>query len=136
MTSPLILSLPDMNNRWALAFPATRAPKSASESVRVTANNSGFPLLAKLKGTEGGSEDPPVGLSPRPLPTSPLFLRSMCQLSVSPAAFLRTKAKTALPCLMASLRSASLAVSALLISSKAAEAGNLSAGRRQSLGLP
>jgi hypothetical protein len=50
----------------------------------------------------------------------------MCQLSVSSAAFLSTKAKTALPCLMASLRSASLAFRALLISSKAAEEGNLS----------
>lgn len=50
----------------------------------------------------------------------------MFQLSVSPAAFLRVKAKTALPCFMASLRSASEALRALLISSKAAEAGNLS----------
>jgi hypothetical protein len=50
----------------------------------------------------------------------------MCQLSTSPAAFLRLKAKTALPCFSASLRSASLALRALLISSKAAEAGNLS----------
>lgn len=73
----------------------------------------------------------PFGFSPRPLPTSPLFLRSMCQLSVSPAAFLRVKAKTALPCFMASLRSASLAVSTLLISSNAAEAGNLSVSHGQ-----
>jgi hypothetical protein len=55
-----------------------------------------------------------------------LFLRSICQLWVSPAAFLRVKAKTALPCFIASLRSASLAFRALLISSKAAEEGNLS----------
>lgn len=51
----------------------------------------------------------------------------MCQLSVSPAAFLRLKAKTALPCLIASLRSASLAWRALLMASKAADEGNLSA---------
>lgn len=36
MTSPLILSLPDMNSRWALALPATRLPKSDSERERVT----------------------------------------------------------------------------------------------------
>ena len=67
-----------------------------------------------------------MGFSPRPLETAPLFFRSMFQLSVSPAAFLRVKAKTALPCFMASLRSASLALRASLIWSKAAEAGNLS----------
>jgi len=66
-----------------------------------------------------------VGLSPRPLPTTPLSFRSMCQLSVSPAAFLRVKAKTALPCLMASFLSASL-LSASLMASKAADEGNLS----------
>lgn len=68
--------------------------------------------------------DAPVGLSPRPLVTSPLVLRSMFQLSVSPALFLRVKAKTALPCLMASLRSASEEVRAALMVSKASEAGN------------
>ena len=72
----------------------------------------------------------PVGFSPRPVETAPLFLRSMFQLSVSPAAFLRVKAKTALPCLMASLRSASLALRASLISSKATDEGNLSGGGR------
>jgi len=71
-----------------------------------------------------------VGFSPRPVETAPLFLRSMFQLSVSPAAFLRVKAKTALPCLMASLRSASLALRASLISSKATDEGNLSGGGR------
>jgi hypothetical protein len=50
----------------------------------------------------------------------------MVQLSVSPAVFLRVKEKMALPCLMASLRSASLALRAALMASKAAEAGNLS----------
>ena len=56
-----------------------------------------------------------------------MFLRSMFQLSVSPAAFLRVKAKMALPCFRASLRSASLALRAAWIASKASEEGNLSA---------
>lgn len=51
----------------------------------------------------------------------------MCQLSVSPAEFFSVKAKTALPSFKASLRSASLAVRTLLMASKAAEDGNLSA---------
>lgn len=55
----------------------------------------------------------------------------MCQLAVSPAWFLRVKAKTALPCLMASLRSASLPERTWLMASKAADEGNLSVGRRQ-----
>lgn len=37
MMLPLILSLPPMNRRWALALPATREAKSASERERVTA---------------------------------------------------------------------------------------------------
>ena len=69
-----------------------------------------------------------------PVATLPVSLRSMCQLSVSPALFLRVKAKTALPCLMASLRSASLAPSASLMASKAGEAGNLSAEERRQPG--
>lgn len=68
--------------------------------------------------------DLPVGLSPRPFVTSPLLLRSMFQLSVSPALFFRVKANTAFPCFMAFLRSASEEVRALLIRSKASEAGN------------
>lgn len=68
----------------------------------------------------------PVGLSPRPFPTSPLFLRSICQLSVSPALFFNVKANTAFPCLTASLRSASEAVRASFITSKASEEGNAS----------
>ena len=36
MMLPLILSLPPMNRRWALALPATREAKSASERERVT----------------------------------------------------------------------------------------------------
>ena len=76
-------------------------------------------------------DNPPVGFSPRPLETAPVFLRSMFQLSVSPAAFLRVKAKMALPCLSASLRSASLALRAAWIASKAAEEGNLSVCRQR-----
>jgi hypothetical protein len=68
----------------------------------------------------------PVGLLPSPLPTVPLCLRSMCQLSVSPALFFNVKANTAFPCLMASFLSASLEVRALLIASKPADEGNLS----------
>lgn len=70
----------------------------------------------------------PVGLSPRPFPTSPLVRRSRCQLSVSPALFFRVKAKTELACLMASLRAASVLRAALIIS-KASEAGNAAGGR-------
>jgi hypothetical protein len=69
----------------------------------------------------------PVGFVPRPVPTSPFCLRSMCQLSVSPAAFFRVKAKTAFPCLTASFFSASLEFRAALMASKAAEEGNFSA---------
>jgi len=68
----------------------------------------------------------PVGLSPKPFDTSPLVFRSMFQVSSSPALFLRTKAKTALPCLIASLRSASDDCRAAFMSSKAAEEGNAS----------
>lgn len=68
----------------------------------------------------------PSGLAPTPVPTAPVFLRSMCQLASSPLAFLRTKAYTPLPCLMASARSASLALMAALMASKAAEEGKLS----------
>lgn len=74
-----------------------------------------------------GSRTVPVGLVGRPLAAWPFSFRSMCQLSVSPALFLRVKAKTALPCLIASFRSASLELRAALMASKAAEEGNLSA---------
>lgn len=63
-----------------------------------------------------------------PLPTAPLSLRSMCQLSSLPALFLRVKAKTALACLMALLRSASSPWRTALMASNAAEEGN-SSGR-------
>ena len=69
----------------------------------------------------------PVGLVPTPEPTAPFSFRSICQLSVSPALFFNVKAKTALPCLIASFRSASLDCRASLIASKATEEGNLSA---------
>ena len=68
----------------------------------------------------------PVGFSGRPFLTSPLSFRSMCQLSVSPDPFFSVKPNTAPPFLIASLRSASLLVSAELMASKAADAGNLS----------
>ena len=78
----------------------------------------------------------PVGFVPSPFPTSPFSFKSMCQLSVSPALFLSVKAKTAFPCLIASLRSASEEVKALLITSKASEAGKESVGQvRCCLGL-
>jgi hypothetical protein len=48
----------------------------------------------------------------------------MFQLSVSPALFFRVKAKTALLCLTAFLRSVSSEVRTPLITSKASEAGN------------
>jgi hypothetical protein len=48
----------------------------------------------------------------------------MCQLSVSPALFLRVKAKTDWPALIAFLRSASSDWSESLMASKASEAGN------------
>ena len=64
-----------------------------------------------------------------PVATLPDSLSSMCQLSVSPALFLRVKAKTALPCLMASLRSSGLESRAEAMASKATEEGNLSVAR-------
>lgn len=91
-----------------------------SWSVRLQRQNLG----GTTKKSRRGEGSLPVGFSPRPLETLPSFLRSRFQLSVSPAGFLRVKAKTAPPCLMASWRSESLA-RAWLIWSKAAEAGNL-----------
>lgn len=127
MMSPLILSFPDMNSRWALPLPETRFAKSASDSERVTTTITGQHSAERRQNPARGIL--PVGFSPRPLPTVPVFFRSMCQLSVSPAAFFSVKAKTAFPCLIASFLSASL-VSASLMASKAAEEGNLSAGAR------
>ncbi len=59
----------------------------------------------------------------RPFPTSPFSLRSMCQLSVSPFAFLRVNAMIAAPSLMAACCSFLSAVRESLMTSKAAEAG-------------
>lgn len=69
----------------------------------------------------------PAGASP--FPTSPFSFKSRYQLSVLPCAFLRVKAKMALPFLMASFRSASSARRASEIRSKAAEDGKASARR-------
>jgi len=49
----------------------------------------------------------------------------MNQLSVSPALFFSVKANTALPCLMAALRSASEDERALAMASKASDEGKL-----------
>jgi len=68
-----------------------------------------------------------LGFLPKPVPTFPDSLRSMCQLSLSPAEFFSVKAKTAPPCFRASFRSASLALSASLMASNASDDGNLSA---------
>jgi hypothetical protein len=61
-----------------------------------------------------------------PFPTVPVSLRSMYHVSCVPALFLSVKAKIALACLMASLRSASEAESEREISSNAAEEGKSS----------
>ena len=70
--------------------------------------------------------DLPFAFSPSgasPSPTTPLFLRSICQLDVSPELFLSVNAKMALPFLTASLRSASSEVRDEWMASKAAEEG-------------
>jgi len=141
MTSPLTFNLPPMNSRCAFALPLTSLPKSSSERDRVTVETVVSLLsahyAAACKGqvlawsiemgvAEGWGGSVPVGLSPRPLPTSPLFFRSICQLSVSPVLFFSVNANTAFPCLTASLRSASEAWSAALMASKASEEGNAS----------
>ena len=70
----------------------------------------------------------PSGASP--LPTAPLSLRSICQLSVAPDSFLSVKAKIACPFVTASCRSALSDSRALLISSKAWEEGKDSSHER------
>jgi hypothetical protein len=145
ITSPLTFNFPDMNSLCAFAFPLTNFPKSSSDSDRVTVQERCQLLVSDnaaanewLHGQSKGVLETrhaifnlgallPVGFSPSPFPTSPLLLRSMCQLSVSPALFFSVNANTAFPCLIASLRSASEAVRALLITSKASEEGNASA---------
>jgi hypothetical protein len=137
ITSPLTFSFPPMNSLCAFALPLTSLPKSSSESDRVTVFQKSQPLICaerQLLATfqECSSQqngNAPVGFSPRPLPTSPLFFRSICQLSVSPALFFNVKANTAFPCLIASFRSASDAWRAALMASKASDEGKLSIGR-------
>lgn len=104
--SPLTFSLPDMNIFCAFALPVTSFSKSSSFIVSVM--SASFP---------SGPADP--------FPTVPVFLRSMYHVSCVPALFLRVKAKMALACLMASLRSAS-DERERAISSKAAEEGSAS----------
>lgn len=108
ITSPRTFSFPLINSFCAFAFPCTNFPKSASLNTNVTA--------AFL----------PSGAAP--WPTVPVSLRSMYHDSCAPALFLRVKAKMALPCLMASLRSASEEERERAISSKAAEEGKSSGG--------
>ena len=70
-------------------------------------------------------ENLPSDLS-RPWTTLPSLARSMNQLSVSPAGFFSVMPNTALPFLIASLRSASLELRTSLMASNATEEGNLS----------
>ena len=74
---------------------------------------------------------PPSGAAP--LATSPFSFKSMCQLSVSPALFFSVKAKTALPCLTASLRSVGEDWRESLIASNPAEEGKASVGEKLSI---
>jgi hypothetical protein len=144
MTSPLTFNLPPMNSRWAFALPLTNLPKSSSESDRVTVWEEVSPCLhstatsdminvihcpAEMINSVNEKAFLPVGLSPSPFPTSPLFFRSICQLSVSPALFFNVKANTAFPCLIASFRSASDDWRAALMASKASEEGKASSRR-------
>lgn len=131
MILPLIFSLPPMNRRWALALPATREPKSASESWRVTLHHHISASPIPSRGISPGDKEgnipsalPPSGAAP--LPTSPLFFRSRYQLSSLPSLFLTVKAMIALVFSMASLRSAASAWRTPLMASKAAEEGKAS----------
>lgn len=105
ITSPFAFNLPPINSLCAFALPSISFPKSTSLRLSVT-----------------------VGFSPTPLETVPVDFRSIFHESSSPALFLRVKAKTALPDLMASLRSASEEERASFIASNATEEGN-AAGR-------
>jgi hypothetical protein len=101
ITSPLTFSPPLINSFCAFALPLTSFPKLSSLMLNVTVAFS------------GGA----------PLPTVPVFLRSMYQDSSTPAAFLRLKAKMALPFLMASVRPAASVEREVEMASKAAEEG-------------
>jgi len=96
-----------MNNFCAFASPLTNFPKSASLNDKVTAD-----FL-------------PSGAVP--LPALPASLRSMCQDSWAPDAFLRVKAKMAPPFLMASARSVE-EIRAAFMASKAEDDGKLAVG--------
>jgi len=69
----------------------------------------------------------PSAFAGSPLVTSPFSLRSIYQLSVCPSLFFNVNAKTALPFLTASFRSAASDWRELLMASKAAEEGKASA---------
>ncbi len=142
ITSPLIFNFPDINSLCACVFPLTSLPKSSSDSDSVTilhrqpAAPSHYPLAPGSPSPQASPEmykvniqaNQPSAFSGTPLPTSPFDFRSIYQLSVSPALFLSVKAKTALPFLTASFRSASSEWRELLMASKAAEEGKESVG--------
>ena len=143
MMSPLIFSFPDMNSRCAWVLPLASLLKSSSDNERKTtemiststeSRNLAFPLAATVcyesYSTSLGNWDLPSAFLPAgasPLATSPLSLRSMCQLSVFPSLFLSVNEKTALPFFTASFRPASSDFSELFMTSKASEEGNASA---------
>lgn len=104
MTSPLTFSFPLMKSFCAFAFPVTSLPKLSSLSDNVT------------EAFFGGA----------PLPTAPVSFKSTYHDSVAPEAFLSSKAKIALPCLMAAWRPASSFLSDEAMASKAADEGKAS----------
>lgn len=76
--------------------------------------------------TDKNNKDIPSAFPGVPFLTSPFSFRSIYQLSVSPAWFFNTKAKTAFPFLTASARSEGEDCREALMASKAVEAGKLS----------
>ena len=74
----------------------------------------------------GCTDHAPSAFAGSPFATSPFSLRSMYQLSVCPSLFFSVNAKTALPFLTASFRSAASDWREELIASKAAEEGKTS----------
>lgn len=144
MTSPVIFSLPAMNNRCAWVLPLVSLPKSSSDNERVTIilhqygpleNTTEAAMIERcvawledrLIGRQSARiRSSPSAFSGFPLMTSPFSLRSMYQLSVSPFVFFRLNAKIALPFFTASLRSASSDLRELLMASNASEDGKAS----------
>lgn len=140
---PLILSLPPMKRRWALALPVTRAPKSASERMRVTVFVRQVPpsaivivprmmgremrriILQRERGIHIPSAFPPGGAGP--LPATPFSFTSTYQLASWPLEFLRVIPTMVFAFSMASLRSSSLFWRVALMMSNAAEEGKASA---------